>query len=111
MVDREELIRRGKQYCQTHRLVLGQPLGSGVHGIVFVVERQAEFGSTAMKVLERESSYFRERNVYLRLGKLDIDEIRGWKIPRLIEYDDDLSLKCLGIHLVDVSPNNIAIRE
>jgi hypothetical protein len=166
MVDREELILRGKHYCQTRGLVLGEPLGYGIHGIVFVVERQAEFGSTAMKVHERESPYVRERNVYRRLTKHDISDIRGCKIPRLIEYDDDLwvlemevvtrpfvldfagayldhppdygdevlddwraakeeqfgdswpeveailwSLKCLGIHLVDVSPNNIAICE
>ena len=44
----------------------------------------------ALKVHERADPYRIERDVYLRLRELGIDEIQGHNVPQLIDYDDEL---------------------
>ena len=90
MVTEEELLRRADQYAQRNQLVLGEQLGFGVHGIVFVAESQTEPGRSAVKIHERESPYRRERDVYLRLRDHDVSEIRGCHVPGLLQYDNEL---------------------
>ncbi|MEX1027991.1 MAG: hypothetical protein WD049_08300 [Candidatus Paceibacterota bacterium] len=90
MTTKEELLRRADLYAQRHGLVLGEQLGFGVHGIVFVVESQTEPGRAAIKVHEREAPYQRERDVYLRLQDRGVSEIRGCHVPGLLRYDDGL---------------------
>jgi hypothetical protein len=90
----DELVRRAQIYTQRRRLLLGEQLGSGVHGIVFVTLSHLEQGPsvvrTAIKVHERRRDYVRERDVYLRLKEYRVDTIRGCHVPRLLEYDDEL---------------------
>src|SRR2546422_3359256 len=68
---RDEFLRRAQEYTQRNNLVLGEELGFGVHGIVFVTESQRQKdpfdGRSAIKVHQREPDYRRERDVYLRL--------------------------------------------
>jgi hypothetical protein len=70
--------------------MLGEQLGLGVHGIVFVVKIQGEPGRSAIKVHEREKAYCRERDVYLRLQYHGVTDIRGCHVPQLLRYDDEL---------------------
>src|SRR4051794_12047274 len=90
----DELVHRAKDYAQRRRLTLGERLGAGVHGIVFVTESQPEKDSSvlrsAIKVHERGPDYLRERDVYLRLRERGIVSIRGCRVPRLLQQDDDL---------------------
>ena len=67
MATKEELFGRADQYAQRHKLVLGEQLRFGIHGIVFVAGGQSDPGRTAIKVHDREAPYSRERDVYLRL--------------------------------------------
>jgi hypothetical protein len=90
MATKDELLRRADLYAQRHGLVRGEQLGFGVHGIVFVAESQTEPGRAAIKVHEREAPYHRERDVYLRLRRHAVNEIRGCHVPQLLRYDDEL---------------------
>jgi hypothetical protein len=87
---KEELMRRADRYARKHGLVLGEPLGFGVHGIVLVAASKNKPGRAAIKVHEREKSYCRERDVYLRLRDRGISQIRNFHVPQLLGYDDGL---------------------
>lgn len=71
-------------------MLLGKPLGAGVHGSVFAVESQTEKRISAIKVHEREPHYCRERDVYLRLTASAVTDIRGCAVPEMLRYDDEL---------------------
>jgi hypothetical protein len=43
-----------------------------------------------LKVHERTEPYRVERDVYLRLRALGIDQIQGHNVPQLIDFDDEL---------------------
>ena len=90
MSNRSELLLRAQEYCKRNGLLLGSPLGSGVHGSVYAVENQTEKGISAIKVHERERDYCRERDVYRRIGEFEITEIRGCAVPELLRCDDEL---------------------
>jgi len=91
-MDRADLVRRVQEYADRKGLVVGKPLGSGVHGSVWAAEYQTSGGRTALKVHEGEPAYFRERDVYLRLRGRGITAIRGCNVPELIDFDDQLLL-------------------
>jgi len=90
MPTEEELIYRADSYAQRHAMVLGDQLGSGVHGIIFVAANKTKPGRVAIKIHKREESYSRERDVYLRLRNRAVSEIRGFHVPQLLRYDDEL---------------------
>lgn len=89
-MSRDDLIERVRQYASRKGMVLRELLGAGVHGNVFAAEYQTEGGRSAIKGYERQSAYWRERDVYLRLRDLDVTTIRGCHVPALIDYDDEL---------------------
>src|SRR5262249_49189931 len=84
------LLRRVTLYAERRRLVVGNRLGSGVHGSVFAAIYQTEAAQSAVKVHEREPAYCRERDVYIRLKEHGVTEIRGCNVPELIAFDDEL---------------------
>jgi len=90
MRDRPELLFRARKYCEGNGLILGLPLGAGVHGSVFAVENQTEKGHSDIKVHERERDYCRERDVYRRLLERAVTASRGCTIPELLACDDVL---------------------
>jgi len=94
MAGRPELFGRAREYASRYGLVLGDELGFGVHGTVFVVQSQpqeaAHAGQSAIKVHEREPDYCRERDAYLRLKEHGIRAIGGCHVPQLLRYDDEL---------------------
>jgi hypothetical protein len=77
-------------------LALGEQLGFGIHGIVFVGDSHRETGPSparsAIKALRRVPDYVRERDVYLRLKACGAEAIRGCRVPRLLDYDDELQV-------------------
>ncbi|MBL8800016.1 MAG: hypothetical protein JNM56_39400 [Planctomycetia bacterium] len=89
-----ELELRVRQYAQRNHLHLGQQLGYGMHGIVFVAESQPGIGGvvlrSAIKVHRRELEYQRERDVYIRLRERGVATIRSCEVPQLLRHDDDL---------------------
>lgn len=91
---KDDLIRRAREYTRRHDLLLGEQLGSGVHGIVFVTESQPEKGGgaaqSAVKVHQREPDYRRERDVYLHLKENGLLTVLGCHVPELVRHDDEL---------------------
>lgn len=91
---KEDFLRRGQEFAQPRGLKIGDELGSGVHGSVFLTESQPETArsgpQSAIKVFHREGDYRRERDVYLRLQEHAISTLRGCHVPRLLDYDDTL---------------------
>lgn len=85
-----ETVGRAEAYCRGKGLVLVDRLGFGVHGSVFAAENQSDRRRTAVKALERERFYLRERNVYLRFMEQSVTYIRGAAVPELLGYDNQL---------------------
>lgn len=84
----ESLDDRARKYAEVRGLALGPQLGSGRDGTIWRVNRQSRV--SAIKVHERETSYARERDAYLRLREHAVEEICGLNVPALIDYDDGL---------------------
>ena len=91
---RDEPLRRLNEYAKRNGLTLGRELGFGVHGIVYAAKGQSTEGlasmPTAIKALEREAEYLRERDAYLRLLENNIRSIRQCTVPQLLYFADDL---------------------
>src|SRR5262245_3676785 len=89
---RDEPLRRAQAYANRNGLTLGKELGVG--GVVFVTEEHIagrNMGKrSAVKAHQRETEYLRERDVYMRLLECDIAKIRGFDVPQLLAYDDEL---------------------
>ena len=90
MTSKNDLLQRARDYADRYGLKLGKQLGSGIHGIVLVAESQQAPARTAIKVHERQASFLRERDVYLRLQQQRVREVRGSHVPQLLGYDDEL---------------------
>jgi hypothetical protein len=84
---RELLEARARQYAERHALGIEAQLGYGMHGIVFSTNCKS-----AIKVFERQNAYVRERDVYLRLQELNLFQLNGFAVPRLVRYDDALQV-------------------
>jgi hypothetical protein len=100
MLDRPEVLRRASEYCKKAGLQLGPQLGFGVHGNVFTVLSQSDPDPSAIKIHERDRFYYRERDVYRRLAEEGVDSLLNFRVPRMLNADDDLWV----IEMTIVSP-------
>ena len=91
-MDRPDLIRRLEEYARHRQLRLLEPLGSGVHGIVFAAESQLQFSVSALKAHESLSGYTRERDAYLHLQRFEVESILGCNLPALLDFNDELQI-------------------
>ena|SRR5439155_2659934 len=102
MTRKDTLLLRAEQYAHQNGVLLGDELGSGVHGIVLVAENQTKAGGreprAAIKIHEHESDFLRERDIYLRLRQHAVKKIRDCHVPQLLRYDD--ALRVLEITIV-----------
>ncbi len=79
----EKLRSIAAEYCEENSLAIDGLLGDGNDGAVFSTDKK-----TAVKVLERQDSYDREKAAYLRLAEREVHTISGFRIPRLVNHDD-----------------------
>lgn len=98
----EELIKGARAYAEKHALIVGEPLGSGIHGSVWMLLRGPRPVS-ALKIHGSADAYRREREVYLRLQERGVRGVRGLSVPELIRYDDALR----ALEMTIVSPPRI----
>ena len=84
------LIERANTYLRRNGRILGNALGTGVQGSVFVAKLQGSLFDTAIKIHEHDINYRRERDVYLRLREYNVTSLRGCNVPLLIDHDDGL---------------------
>ena len=100
MAEEEDLLENARAYAFQHSLEIGERLGSGIHGIILIVETKADPGKTALKTYYDRDPYQRELAVYLRLREIRLSNIFGFHIPQLIDFDDHL----MAIEMTTVRP-------
>jgi hypothetical protein len=79
---------RAELYLIRHNkgVKLEKTLGSGTDGAVWSTDQ-----ATAVKVFDRESGYFNERDTYLRLAEFGVtNELAGFRVAEMVGYDDEL---------------------
>ena len=96
----EDIFERAEVYLARRGCRLVGRLGFGIHGIVFAIEGNAHPGGAALKFLYAEEPYLREKDVYGRLKEEGIFEIRGFRVPQRIAFDDAL----LALEMTVVKP-------
>jgi hypothetical protein len=84
----EDLVETTLAYASLYGLEVREPLGSGIHGIVHVVESKAEPGRRALKIHRDLDAYLREKAVYERLRENRIYKVLGFKVPVPLRFDD-----------------------
>jgi len=82
-----ELESRAVQYARkkTIEVDLDDSLGDGTDGNVWNTNR-----NSAIKVLQLEKNYLRERRCYQRLREAGVERIEGLAVPKLVDFDDEL---------------------
>lgn len=96
----EDIVENAETYAARRDRHLAGRLGFGIHGIVFAIEGNLHPGVAALKVHHSEEPYLRERDVYRRLEDEGVVEIYAFRIPQLIECDDEL----LALEMTMVKP-------
>ncbi|HVC95813.1 MAG TPA: hypothetical protein VND64_19130 [Pirellulales bacterium] len=77
---------RAQKFAAKQGLTLGQSLGFGVHGRVWATDCKS-----AVKAFAPDRPHYaRERDIYLRLEERSVSEIRGFHVPQLLGFDDEL---------------------
>ena len=105
----EAFIQNATAYASQRQLRLAERLGFGIHGIIYVAEGKSAGGKTAVKAHREAEPFRRELSVYLRLQeaqKRDQFDARWPKVQAVLA-----ELEELDIHMVDVSPSNIAFLD
>src|SRR5438128_1235687 len=98
-IDEKLLLQKAEAYASRHGLRLGDRLGLGMHGIVFVAESKGRVFKSAVKIFQHQEPYQKERNAYRRLQERRVDNINGFHVPQLLSFDDEL----LGIEITIVA--------
>ena len=94
-MESSNVVERAQSYAHHRGIEIKYPLGAGCDGSVFATDRPS-----AIKVLNWQVHYHKERDVYLRLRQHKIQKIAGCHVPRLIDFDDEL----LIVEMAIVSP-------
>ncbi|HUY35654.1 MAG TPA: hypothetical protein VMV69_23120 [Pirellulales bacterium] len=82
----DEAECRAQKFAAKHGLTLGQSLGFGVHGRVWATDRKS-----AVKAYAPHSRHYAtEHDIYLRLAERSVSEVRGFHVPQLLDFDDEL---------------------
>ena len=99
-MDDEDLVKAVLAYTSRHALEVRELLGSGIHGIVYVVESKTDPGRRALKLHRDSDAYLREKMVYERLSEKRIDSILGFQVPVPLRFDHE----SMGIEMTIVMP-------
>ena len=78
-------MERADRFAERYRLTFERELGAGYDGIVLATETPS-----AVKAFRHEPLYQKERDVYRRLEDERVRTVEGFKVPRLIQSDDEL---------------------
>lgn len=85
----ETLNSLAQRYALTRNIKLGEPLGFGIHGIVFAAEDNTKPGFFAIKFHHEQRPFERECRVYQRLREEQTTRILGFNVPRLLSVDEE----------------------
>lgn len=104
-MDDEELRALVKAYAAKRGQRVAEFFGSGLHGMVCLLEDNTRPGQTALKIHRYPEPYQQERSVYERLRERGVSEIRLWngqvfQVPQLLHADDT----ALALEMTVVTP-------
>ena len=99
-MDDEDLVEAVLAYTSRHAIEVRELLGSGIHGIVYVVESKTDPGRRAVKLHRDSVAYLREKTVYERLIEKRVDTILGFQVPLPLRFDDEF----MAIEMTIVMP-------
>lgn len=102
-MDDVELLEKANAYATRRGLTVGEGLGFGIHGIVVLLKSEEQPGATALKVHHSVEFYRRECEVYERLMGERCTGIRGFRVPQLLRFDDEL----LGLEMTVVAAPHV----
>jgi hypothetical protein len=80
-----EAENRSREYARRKNATIGDRLGWGQDGVVVPTSLKS-----ALKAFRYEELYRQELAVYQRLADWEVTSVRGFAVPRLLGYDDDL---------------------
>jgi hypothetical protein len=88
------LIQNVQTYAQEHQLSLAEPLGFGIHGIIFGTDSNPEKDpiASAIKAHRFREPFLRELAAYQRFQQAEITNILGFNVPQLLCYDDAINI-------------------
>ena len=96
----EDIAEKADAYVARRDCHLAGRLGFGIHGIVHAIESNAYPGLAALKIHYAEEPFLREKQAYERLKEAGIIEIRSFRVPQIIDFDDEL----LALQMTVVKP-------
>ncbi len=96
----EDIIEKAKCYAAQHAKRVSERLGFGIHGSVFTLEGNSDFGASAVKIIRDRAAFFRECDTYERLREHGVFEVCGFHVPQLLSYDEAL----LAVEMTVVKP-------
>jgi hypothetical protein len=76
-----------RQYALRNEITLEGRLGGGMDGEVWESNRQ-----TAVKAIRRRQNYTAELECYQRFATHKVTVIKGFSVPSLVGYDDELAV-------------------
>lgn len=85
MSDREDCLRRAHVYCHERSLDIVELRGWGVDAVVW----QAS-DDRILKVFRHASQYVQEQSVYRHLQERNVRKLQGFRIPDVVDVDDEL---------------------
>ena len=80
----EDMIEKAEVYAARRGRRVAGRLGFGIHGMVFVIEGNAECGASAVKIHGNREPFLRERDVYEWLSERGVVDICGFSVPQMI---------------------------
>lgn len=75
-------------YAESRQVELGDNLGFGVDGSVWLLHSKSRYDAWAVKLFRAAKPYRRERDCYLRLAEKQVESVRGFAIPAYLHHDD-----------------------
>lgn len=91
---KSELIEMVSHYADSRSIKINpqEMIGSGNDGRVWRTSR-----NSALKIHYRDLNYQNEKECYKRIMQRDIKQIKGLRVPDLIDYDDRFNAIEIGI--------------
>jgi hypothetical protein len=84
----DSMEQKALAYAASSHAELGDSLGFGVDGSVWLLHSKERIQPWAVKLFRADKPYQRERDCYLRLCELNVEGVRGFAIPAYLNHDD-----------------------
>lgn len=84
----DSMEQKALDYAGDRQAELGDNLGFGVDGSVWLLHSKDRNHPWAVKLFRSTKPYERERDCYLRLAESQTESVRGFAIPAHLHHDD-----------------------